>query len=104
MGGARTLRGYRENQFFGSRIAWTNTEYRFLLARRTFIYGFVDTGYYFRPKDDLRLSPKAEGFKYGYGLGLLVETSLGYLGVSFALGQGDSFNNGKIHFGLINEF
>jgi len=103
-GGTRTMRGYRENQFLGTRIAWTNTEYRFLLARRTFVYGFLDTGYYFRPAQIAQSIPQAEGFKYGYGLGLLVETSLGHLGVSYALGEGDSFTNGKIHFGLINEF
>jgi len=33
-----------------------------------------------------------------------VETGLGNMGVSFALGQGNSFGQGKIHFGLINEF
>ena len=103
-GGTRTLRGYRENQFLGSRIAWTNTEYRFLLARRSFLFGFVDTGYYFRPEDPLRGLPQSEGFKPGYGIGVQVETGLGHLGVSYALGQGDSFSNGKIHFGLINEF
>jgi len=31
----------------------------------------------------------------GYGLGLSVETGLGVLGVSFALGKGDSFSQGK---------
>jgi outer membrane protein insertion porin family len=103
-GGTTTLRGYRENQFLGTRVAWTNAEYRFLLGRRSYVYGFVDAGYYFRPQDDIRLTPKAEDFKHGYGLGLQVETALGYLGVSYALGEGDSFSTGKIHFGLINEF
>ncbi len=103
-GGANTLRGYRENQFLGSRIAWTNTEYRFLLARRSFFFGFFDTGYYFRPPDDLRAIPQAQAFKYGYGFGIRLDTSLGNLGVSFALGQGDSIGSGKIHFGIINEF
>jgi outer membrane protein insertion porin family len=46
----------------------------------------------------------ADGFKTGYGIGIQVETGLGVMGVSFALGEGDSFSNGKIHFGLINEF
>ncbi len=104
LGGTRTLRGYRENQFIGSRIAWSNLEYRFLLARRSFIYGFADGGYYFRPADDVRAIPKSDAFKYGYGMGVQLETGLGNLGVSFALGQGDSFGQGKIHFGLINEF
>ncbi len=104
LGGMRSLRGYRENQFIGTRMAWSNVEYRFLLARRTFLYGFVDTGYYLRPADDLRLITQTDAFKYGYGIGVQLETGLGNLGVSFALGQGDSFSNAKIHFGLINEF
>jgi outer membrane protein insertion porin family len=104
LGGTRTLRGYRENQFMGSRTAWTNTEYRLLLARRSFIYGFLDTGYYLRPSEAVRGIPQSDGFKYGYGIGAQLETALGNLGVSFALGQGDTFSTGKIHFGLINEF
>lgn len=104
LGGTRTLRGYRENQFIGSRVGWSNTEYRFLMARRSFIYGFVDGGYYLRPADVLRGIPKTDAFKYGYGIGVQLETGLGNLGVSFALGQGDTFATGKIHFGLINEF
>lgn len=104
LGGTRTLRGYRENQFIGSRVAWSNTEYRFLMARRSFIYGFVDGGYYLRPADEVRGIPKSDAFKYGYGIGVQLETGLGNLGVSFALGQGDTFATGKIHFGLINDF
>jgi outer membrane protein assembly complex protein YaeT len=103
-GGMKTMRGYRENQFLGSRVAWSNAEYRFLLARRSFVYGFLDTGYYLRPADGLRSIPKSDGFRYGYGIGVQLETGLGNLGVSFALGQGDSFNQGKIHFGLVNDF
>jgi outer membrane protein assembly factor BamA len=99
LGGTSTLRGYLENQFLGSRIAWTNLEYRFLLARRSYIFTFFDTGYYFNSAVD-----KKEDYKLGYGLGLSIETGLGILGVSFALGQGDSFSEGKIHFGIINEF
>ena len=103
-GGAKTMRGYRENQFLGSRVTWTNTEYRFLLARRSFVYGFIDTGYFYRPADDLRGIPASEGFRYGYGIGVRLDTSLGNIGVSFALGQGDTFGTGKIHIGLINDF
>ncbi len=104
LGGTQTMRGYREGQFVGSRVTWTNSEYRFLLARRTFVYGFFDTGYYFRPSDAERSVPQTDAFKYGYGLGVQLETGLGLVGVSFALGQGDSFSNAKVHFGLINEF
>ncbi len=103
-GGANTLRGYRENQFIGAEIAWTNTEYRFILARRSFLFGFLDTGYYNRPGDDLFGTPSSRAFKYGYGIGIRMDTPLGNMGVSFALGQGDSFGTAKIHIGLINEF
>uniref|UniRef100_A0A7V3E8D6 POTRA domain-containing protein n=1 Tax=Ignavibacterium album TaxID=591197 RepID=A0A7V3E8D6_9BACT len=104
LGGTSTLRGYREEQFLGSRILWTNFEYRFLLTRRTFAFVFFDTGYYLRNAEVERNILKAEDFLYGYGLGLNLETGLGILAVSFALGQGDSFTDGKIHFGLVNEF
>jgi outer membrane protein insertion porin family len=94
-GGTTTMRGYRENQFLGTRVAWTNTEYRFIIGRRSYVYGFIDTGYYFRPEDTIRGIPPAEDFKYGYGFGLQVETGLGHLGVSYALGEGDTFSTGK---------
>jgi outer membrane protein insertion porin family len=99
LGGTSTLRGYFENQFIGSRIAWSNIEYRFLLARRSYLFTFFDSGYYFNEAAD-----KKEDYRLGYGFGLSIETGLGVLGVSFALGQGDSFSQGKIHFGIINEF
>ena len=104
LGGTNSLRGYREDQFLGSRILWTNLEYRFLLTRRTFAFLFFDTGYYLREADEKRNILKSEDFLYGYGIGLNLETSLGVLGVSFALGEGDSFSDGKIHFGIVNEF
>jgi len=99
LGGTSTLRGYLENQFLGSRIAWSNLEYRFLLARRSYIFTFFDAGYYFNAAVDIQ-----EDYRLGYGFGLSIETGLGVLGVSFALGKGDSFSQGKIHFGIINEF
>ena len=103
-GGATTLRGYRENQFIGSQVGWATTEYRFLMARRSFVYGFVDVGYYYRPADMTRNIEASEAVHYGYGVGIRFDTSLGNLGVSFAMGKGDSFAQGKVHFGLINEF
>lgn len=104
LGGTNTLRGYRENQFLGNRIFWSNLEYRYLLTPRTFAFLFFDTGYYLRNADQERGITELSGLKYGYGLGLNLETALGILGVSFALGQDDSFSQGKIHFAIINEF
>ncbi len=104
LGGTTTLRGYRENQFLGNRIFWSNLEYRYLLTPRTFAFLFFDTGYYLRNEDKTRGIAELSDFKYGYGLGLNLETAIGVLGVSFALGEGDSFSQGKIHFAIVNEF
>jgi outer membrane protein assembly factor BamA len=103
-GGANSLRGYRENQFAGTRVGWVNAEYRLLLARRSFVYAFLDAGYYFRPADELRGTMVGEAFQYGYGIGMRFDSPLGNMGVSFALGRGDSFAQGKVHIGILNEF
>jgi outer membrane protein assembly factor BamA len=103
-GGATTLRGYRENQFQGSTVAWTNTEYRFLLARRSFLYGFFDTGFYLIPADDARGIASSQAFLFGYGFGFRLATSLGNIGVSIALGKGDPPSQAKLHIALMNEF
>lgn len=104
LGGTNTLRGYREKQFAGNRIFWSNLEYRYLLSNRSYAFLFFDTGYFQKNEDVSRNIDKISGFKYGYGLGFNLETGLGILGVSFALGKGDSFRDGKIHFGIVNEF
>jgi len=104
LGGTNSLRGYRENQFLASVVAWTNLEYRFLLTRRTYLFTFFDVGYFSQKENtDLKIAA-ASTTKTGYGLGLHVETGLGILNVNFAFAKGDSFSEGKIHFGILNEF
>lgn len=104
LGGTNSLRGYREEQFLGSKIYWSNLEYRALFTRRSYGFIFFDTGYYLRPAETDKNIPKTEDFLYGFGLGLNIETGLGVLRVSYALGKGDTFSDGKIHFGILNEF
>jgi outer membrane protein insertion porin family len=103
-GGTRTVRGYREEQFLASRIAWSNIEYRFMLTPRSYAFVFFDAGYYSIEADEDRGIAKNEDLIFGYGVGITVETAIGLFGVSFALADGDSFSEGKIHFGIINEF
>lgn len=102
LGGTNTLRGYLENQFFGNRIFWSNLEYRYLLTKRSFAFLFFDSGYYLRNDSDSFV--RAESFKLGYGMGISLETALGVMAVSFAFADAGSFSDGKIHFGLLNEF
>ena len=100
LGGARTLRGYREDQFRGASVGWTNLEYRYILGRRSRVSLFTDAGYYSATTH----SGKNEAYKIGYGFGFRLETGLGIMGIDYGLGQGDGLFNGKVHVGLINEF
>ncbi|MFQ5863963.1 MAG: outer membrane protein assembly factor [bacterium] len=105
-GGTRTLRGYREEQFRGSRVVWANIEYRYLLGRRSRLFVFLDTGYFFREEVQGGFLEKKniQDAKIGYGLGLRIDTKLGFFGIDYGLGEGDSLSNGKVHVSLINEF
>jgi outer membrane protein insertion porin family len=103
-GGTNTFRGYRENQFIGKDVAWTNLEYRLLLASRSFVYIFFDTGYFLVPTFEAAGIQSARDYLIGYGAGIRFETSIGNIGLSFGFGEGDSFYEGKVHLGIINEF
>lgn len=104
LGGSTTLRGYREGQFLGSRVAWGNLEYRVLTGGRSFIFAFVDLGYVLVPDRPEAGLVREEIRKMGYGAGLRLDTPLGLIGLSLAFGQGDSFGNAKLHIQLVNEF
>lgn len=104
LGGTRTLRGYREDLFRGSRIAWANLEYRYLLDSRSRFFAFFDFGYYFREDLVEERIREVEDTQFGYGIGLRLETRLGFLGIDYGLGEGDGLSQGKIHIGLTNAF
>lgn len=99
-GGATSLRGYREEQFSGSRIAWMNFEYRYLLSRRSRAFLFLDLGYFSREFDGVF----RENYKHGYGFGARIDTRLGIVGIDYGLGEGDGIMQGKIHVSLVNRF
>lgn len=104
LGGNSTLRGYREEQFRGNRVAWSNIEYRYLISRRSYLFAFFDSGYYLVNGDVSRKIVETSAFKNGYGFGMSFETGIGLLSVSYALASGEGFSDGKIHFGIINQF
>jgi outer membrane protein assembly factor BamA len=100
MGGARTLRGFREDQFRGSSVAWTTLEYRYWLGRRSRTFLFADYGYYSAEME----AGRNQAFMLGYGFGFRLETGLGVMSLDYGLGEGDDLFSGKVHVGLINEF
>ncbi len=99
LGGARSLRGYREEQFRGTRTALVTVEYRFHLGRKSRAHAFVDVGYWCREGAN-----PAKDTKLGYGIGLRGETRLGTISIDYGLGEGDDLLDGKLHAGLIREF
>lgn len=104
LGGTNSLRGYKENQFLGNRILWTNLEWRSMLSLSSYIFAFLDYGYYLIDKDENRNILKNSDYLYGFGLGLSLNTALGIMRVSYALSEGKSFSEGLIHFGILNDF
>ncbi len=104
IGGANSVRGYREKQFAGNRTAWSNFEYRYLLARNSFAFLFLDTGYFLKSKGVIGSPNKQSEFLRSYGLGFSLATGLGILKVSYAIAKGSALTEGFIHFGLHNRF
>lgn len=107
LGGANSLRGYEEQQFLGSRLAWGNFELRRLLSRTSRVAVFWDIGYYAEKRMNPLLPDSTErvrGTKQGYGIGLREGSETTLLKIDYALGQGQTFGQGKIHVGIENRF
>lgn len=101
LGGTRSLRGYREDQFRGSSIAWSNLEYRYLFGPLSRAFIFFDSGYYSQSFEQTGI------YKMGYGFGVRLETGLGIMGIDYGLAIGEKTEGvlgGMIHVGLINTF
>ncbi|MFC1726424.1 BamA/TamA family outer membrane protein [candidate division KSB1 bacterium] len=96
LGGASSLRGYREEQFRTPYLAYSNLEYRYILDRYSRIYLFFDHGYF---KLNNRFTQKS-----GFGFGFRIRSKIGIIGFDFAFSPDVSFNESKIHFRLINDF
>ena len=106
LGGINSLRGYREEEFSGTKVAWTNLEYRFLWGSDSRFFIFADYGYFFRKarSTENEISREISGKKLGYGFGIRIDSRAGLLGVDYGIGEKDRLSEGKIHFGIINRF
>jgi outer membrane protein assembly factor BamA len=107
IGGARTLRGYRENQFHGRRAGFSRAEMRLGSTSRENLYLFFDTGYVLQespaaPEADLVL--RNDLLKYGYGFGLRTHSQVGVIGLSFGFGDEVSLGRAKVHILLEQNF
>lgn len=104
LGGISNLRGFREDQFSGSEVFWSNLEYRFLLSQLSRFSIFTDYGYFSRYTQENNNLKKISGNKFGYGFGLRVESKIGLWGIDFGWGEADKLSQGKVHIGVVNRF
>jgi outer membrane protein assembly factor BamA len=104
IGGARTLRGYRENQFHGPRVATTRTELRVGRTADENLFLFVDTGYVEQQIAAPEGAVRSDIFKVGYGFGLRTRSQIGVIGLSFGLGDEVSLGQAKVHILLEQNF
>jgi outer membrane protein assembly factor BamA len=98
LGGYKSVRGYREDEFKSRKLGWLNSEIRYMVAATTMLYVFYDHGFITQPD---------AGSKFdliGLGGGIKLGTRLGILSIEYGLGYRDNkFSNlglGMIHLGL----
>jgi hypothetical protein len=105
IGGARTVRGYRENQFHGRRIAYARNELRLGRSPRDGFYAFVDAGYVRQEAAQADGSTRFDGKGLtGYGFGVRSLSRVGRLDLSFAVSDGLSLRQTKVHVLLEQNF
>jgi outer membrane protein assembly factor BamA len=104
-GGANSFRGYAEQQFRAGTMLWGDVEYRFLLNRQSYLFGFGAIGGFNRPRlltetnNDFRLTK----YLFSIGFGLSYQTQIGRLKFTYAISPEESIGNGKVHFGIRTE-
>ncbi len=96
IGGQSTLRGYREDQFRGTRMALASVEYRFPIVSKVQGAIFADGGSAWF--DDW--APKSGNIHGSVGVGLSFNTPLGPLRLDY--GRGDK--GGRVHFSVGGSF
>jgi outer membrane protein assembly factor BamA len=95
LGGATTLRGDREGQFRGERIAYATVEYRF--GEEGWLFLFDDVGAFYRGDGGWTV-------KNGSGFGLRSQSPLGAVVLSFGVGEKLSLEGTRIHIALVQKF
>ena len=105
IGGYKLLRGFDEESIYASRYLVGSLEYRLLVNTNSYVFFFADGAVVQNKYEFVNVKNNF----ISAGLGLLFETKLGLLNISFAVGKRDDvkFNLSqatKLHFGYINYF
>lgn len=105
VGGASSIRGYRENQFHGRRVAYLRSELRLGGSRRENGYVFVDGGYVLQETlDSEGFVSQNDEYPVGYGFGLRTASPVGNVDISFGIGEKLSLRQTKVHVILNRNF
>ncbi len=105
LGGNKLLRGFDEESIYATQYGVATAEYHYLVGLNSYFLGFIDLGWV---KNKYQLVDVSNNFSSA-GIGLVFETKVGLLNLSFAVGKRNDipFNlsqSSKIHFGYINYF
>jgi len=104
IGGYKLLRGFDEESIYASSYLVGTAEYRYLIARNSFLFAFSDIGWV----QNQMSKTNSPGTFIGLGAGMAFETKAGIFNISYAAGKrdGSSLNlrQSKIHLGYVNYF
>jgi outer membrane protein insertion porin family len=104
VGGADTLRGYREDRFWGDRMAVASIEYRKPFGQSLTGVLFADYGDAWAGRSNILLPGLAQhsGFlpSFGTGVGLRVNTAIGSLRLDYGIGR----EGARTHFSIGHTF
>jgi outer membrane protein assembly factor BamA len=95
-GGARTVRGYREDEFHGETALYGGAELRLGAVHRSRVYTFVDSGYF-----DFA---GTTGHATGYGVGIMARSGLGEINLAVGFPGTVEFTSAKLHVSLLGTF
>lgn len=105
LGGALTLRGYREEQFYTPGYLLGQIEYRLLSDDNgSGAYLFTDAAYFAPQEAEATLWPKFSETKVGYGAGLRIGSRSGRLGLDYGLAAGEGPLEGRFNLRAETEF
>ena len=97
IGGSTTVRGYRERQFLTEMFYGARIESRIHLSKTSRFHFFVDSGIF-------KGTENGNEWLTSYGAGFLIPVRLGLMEFDYGIPEGTNFNQGILHFRLINEF
>lgn len=104
IGGATSVRGHIENQYFGERVAYGGLELVVGPARQGQAYLFLDGGWVRTTSEVAGVSSAVEHRLSGYGLGVRAPTALGAIDLGLGFADRLNFDEGKIHVALVQQF